>query len=128
MKRKSIAFILAILTLCAAAFVGCDDRSGNIKDYGDLPFVDIDWTREGEHDLETIRFGSDGSFRYSCACGNPVNDSDLCEGYSYDAQSKTVTLECIEYSDEMITRIKIVRCESTELHLDFNGEIVVFKR
>ena len=90
------------------------------------PFTDIAWTRETEQDAETIRFGADGSFSYSCACGDPVNDADLCEGYTYDEAARTITLSCIESTDEMITVIQVVKCDGQELHLDFAGEIRIF--
>ena len=90
--------------------------------------MNISWTRDAENDTETIRFGEDGSFSYSCGCGNPVNDSDLCEGYTYDDETKTITLECIETTDEMVTVIKIVKCDENELQLDFDGEIRTFTK
>lgn len=125
--KKIITIVLAMIMMCSVLFVGCNKaEEGESKDYSEFPFTGKAWTREGEHDLETIRFGADGSFGYSCACGNPVNDADLCEGYSYDDESKTITLECIEATDEMVTVIKIVKCDDKELHLDFNGEILVF--
>ena len=70
---------------------------------------------------------ADGKFTYYCACGNPVNDSDLCEGYTYDDSTKTITLNCIETTDEMVTTIKIVKCDGNSLQLDFNGEIRIFE-
>lgn len=92
------------------------------------PFVGMSWTRDAENDIETIRFGEDGSFSYSCACGNPVNDSDLCEGYTYDEATKTITLDCIETTEEMVVAIKVVSCDGAELKLDFNGDIRVFTK
>lgn len=93
-----------------------------------ISFEDISWTRDTCDCKETLRFNSDGSCSYSCACGNPVNDSDLCEGYTYDDATKTITLNCIETTDEMITTIKIVKCDENSLHLDFNGEIRIFEK
>ena len=81
-----------------------------------------------ENDIETIFFGADGTFRYYCSCGNPVNDSDLCEGYTYDDSTKTITLNCIETTDEMVTTIKIVKCDESSLHLDFDGETRIFTK
>ena len=103
------------------------DRYGEL-DYSKYPFVNISWTRDAEHDTETIRFGADGKFTYYCGCGNPVNDSDLCEGYTYDDTTKIIELDCIETTDEMVTTIKIVKCDENSLHLDFNGEIRVFEK
>ena len=129
MKRH--VSLLILVFLCTTLFVGCtknENTDNSSVDQSNYSFVDISWTREAAHDIETIRFGEDGSFSYSCACGNPVNDSDLCEGYTYDDATKTITLECIEITDDMVTVIKIVKCDEKELHLDFNGETRIFTK
>ena len=129
MKNKIICLI-ALLLITTIVFACCSDNKkpeNQNVDYSQYSFVDTSWTREAEHDTETIRFGADGQFTYSCACGNPVNDSDLCEGYTYDDATKTITLNCIETTDEMVTTIKIVKCDENSLQLDFNGEIRIFK-
>ena len=128
MKRYISLTVLVLV--CAMIFVGCaDKKSGKTTvDYSEYPFVNISWTRDAENDTETIRFGEDGSFSYYCACGNSVNDSDLCDGYTYDDSTKTVTLDCFETTDEMVTVIKIVKCDENELHLDFDGEVRVFTK
>ena len=121
--KKCISLFAVVLVL-AMLFVGCAEKS---VDYSEYSFVNVSWTRDAEHDIETIRFGADGKFTYYCACGNPVNDSDLCEGYTYDDATKTITLNCIETTDEMVTTIKIVKCDENSLQLDFNGEIRIFE-
>lgn len=129
MKRH--VSLLILVFLCTTLFVGCtknENTDNSSVDQSNYSFVDISWTREAAHDIETIRFGEDGSFSYSCACGNPVNDSDLCEGYTYDDATKTITLDCIEITDDMVTVIKIVKCDEKELHLDFNGETRIFTK
>lgn len=113
--KKYIVLLLCVL------LTGC-------QNYSEYPFTDVSWTREVEQDMETIRFGADGSFSYSCSCGNSVNDSDLCEGYSYDDETKIITLECYETTDEMVTTIKLVKCDDEELHLDFDGEVRIFTK
>lgn len=120
----ALVFVLAIL------FAGCavNKEENTTVDYSKYSFVNTSWTRDAENDTETIRFGADGSFSYYCGCGNSVNDSDLCEGYSYEESTKTITLNCIETTDEMVSIIKIVKCDDNSLHLDFNGEIRVFKK
>lgn len=125
--------LLALVLVCAMLFAGCSknektDTKDKTVDYSKYPFVNISWTRDAEHDTETIRFGADGSFSYYCGCGNPVNDSDLCEGYTYDDATKTITFDCIETTDEMVTVIKIVSCDENSLQLDFNGEIRTFEK
>ena len=125
--KKSIYFI-TLLLIFAVLFTGCGHKETEDKrvDYSKYPFVNTSWTRDAEHDTETIRFGEDGKFVYYCGCGNPVNDSDLCEGYTYDDATKTIALNCIETTEEMVTTIKIVKCDENSLHLDFDGEIRVF--
>ena len=128
--RKYLSLIIMSL-LCTMLVVGCntgEKSEVSSVDYSEYPFVNISWTRDAEHDTETIRFGEDGSFTYYCACGNPVNDSDLCEGYTYDDDEKIITLTCIETTDEMTTVIKIVKCDENSLHLDFDGDIRIFEK
>ena len=128
---KRYVSLLILVFLCTTLFVGCtknENTDNSSVDQSNYSFVDISWTREAAHDIETIRFGEDGSFSYSCACGNPVNDSDLCEGYTYDDATKTITLDCIEITDDMVTVIKIVKCDENELQLDFDGEVRTFTK
>lgn len=126
--KKLVSF--TVVLICALLIVGCSNGKSDKSnvDYSKYSFVGVSWTRDADNDIETIRFGADGSFTYYCACGNPVNDSDLCEGYTYDDETKTITLECIETTDEMVTVIKIVKCDENELQLDFDGEIRTFTK
>lgn len=126
MKKYISLFVLAFVFVIL--FSGCGKTDRLNVDYSQYSFVNVRWMRQAEHDVETIFFGEYGSFSYSCACGNPVNDADLCEGYRYDDTTKTITLDCIEITDNMITVIKIVKCEENELHLDFNGETRIFTK
>lgn len=128
--KKSFS-LLAIALVCIVAFVGCsknDYPEAPSVDYSEYSFVNTSWTRDAEHDTETIRFNGDGSFAYWCGCGNSVNDSDMCEGYTYDDATKTITLNCIDTTDEMVTIIKIVKCDENSLHLDFDGDIRIFEK
>ena len=131
LKMKKCVSLIVLVLFVAVLFAGCgknENSDSKNVDYSQYPFVNISWTRDAEHDIETIRFGEDGSFVYYCGCGNPVNDSDLCEGYTYDDATKTITLDCIETTDEMVTIIKIVKCDENSLHLDFDGEIRIFEK
>lgn len=89
-------------------------------------FIGVYWTRQSEVDTEYICFASDGTFHYYCACGDPVNDSDLCESYTYDEPSKTITLNYFETTESAITSIIVKRFDETHLVLDFNGDIRSF--
>ena len=127
--KKNI-FLLVLVIVCAMIFLGCtkEEKKDEPVDYSQYSFTDISWTRDAEQDIETIRFGADGHFTYYCSCGNPVNDSDLCEGYTYDDETKTITLDCLEETDEMVTSINVVKYDEKELQLDFDGEIRIFTK
>ena len=132
-KRHVIRMLLA----CVMAFflTGCspeaelgntEDQNSNIEvDYSMYDFAEVKWIRNTECD-ETLCFLANGEFRYSCACGNPVNDADAVESYSYDDTTKTFTLNCYEELEDMITEIKLISCDGTKLELDFGGEIRIF--
>ena len=120
--KKFILMLCAVL-LCVTLF-GCGEK----KAPDECPFAEIRWTRITEQDVEYLFFSKNGGFSYYCGCGNPVNDSDLCEGYTYDDATKTITLKCSEKTDEMVTVIKIVKCDENSLQLDFNGEIRTFEK
>lgn len=123
MKKIIIVLLLGILSL-----TGCGKGKQEKIDYSEYSFTDVSWIRDSGYDTETIRFKSDGSFSYSCACGNPVNDSDICENYTYDAESKEIKLNCIEPSEQTITTIKLINYTDDKLELDFDGEIRTFEK
>lgn len=114
--RKGLIFLL----VCLCVLTGCGKETTS--------FTDISWVRETEADTETIFFGSDGSFRYSCGCGNPVNDADLCEGYTYDETKGIITLNCFETTEETVTEIGVITFDGKRLELDFDGETRIFER
>ena len=120
-----------VLLVLTAAFLfllfGCTKNTkSETVDYSEFSFTDTSWTRKAEHDTENIRFGSDGSFAYWCDCGNPVNDSDLNEGYTYDDETQTITVKYIETTEETVAEIKIEKCDSESIKLNFDGEIREF--
>ena len=139
--KKLIIFLLCV-ALCAI-FAAC--KSSNPVDTQPLvsapaenapsetaapvfeSFEDLAWTRETNTCIETIRFLADGGFRYSCACGDPVNDADLCEGYDYDEESKIISLLFEETTEETITNITVQSCNGQTLVLDFAGDVRTFQ-
>lgn len=123
--KKIIILVLATLLL-----TGCDStrEEKQEKDYSKYSFTDVSWTRDAENDIETIVFKSNGRFVYYCSCGNPVNDSDLCENYTYNDKTKEITLDCFEETEETVTTIKVLKSTETTLELDFNGEIRKFEK
>ena len=122
--------IIVILFLMPLFLTGCDNmqQKSQEKDYSNYLFTDVSWTRDAQNDIETIVFKSNGSFAYYCSCGNPVNDSDLCESYTYNDETKEITLSCIEETEKIITTIKVVSSTDTTFELDFNGEIRKFEK
>ena len=121
---------IIILVLAALLLTGCDStrEEQQEKDYSKYSFTDVSWTRDAENDIETIVFKSNGRFVYYCSCGNPVNDSDLCEHYTYNDKTKEITLDCFEETEETVTTIKVVKSTETTLELDFDGEIRTFQK
>lgn len=121
---------IIILVLAALLLTGCDStrEEKQEKDYSKYLFTDVSWTRDAENDIETIVFKSNGRFVYYCSCGNPVNDSDLCENYTYNDKTKEITLDCFEETEETVTTIKVLKSTETTLELDFNGEIRKFEK
>ena len=122
--------IIVILFLMPLFLTGCDNmqQKSQEKDYSNYLFTDVSWTRAAQNDIETIVFKSNGRFVYYCSCGNPVNDSDLCETYTYNDETKSIILDCFEETEETVTNIKVVNSTETILELDFNGEIRKFKK
>ena len=120
---------IIILVLAALLLTGCEStKEQQEKDYSNYSFTDVSWTRDAENDIETIVFKSNGRFVYYCSCGNPVNDSDLCENYTYNDKTKEITLDCFEETEETITKIKVVKSTENTLELDFDGEIRTFQK
>ena len=118
--KKKIFFIL----LGIAVLSGCNKRT----DYSQYSFTSTSWVRDNGHDTETLTLYPDGRFRYSCACGNPVNNSDLCENYTYNDKTKEITLKCFEEVSDTITNIKIIKSTNDTLELDFDGDVRVFTK
>ena len=121
---------IIIIMLSGFFLTGCEYAKEKIqeKDYSEHLFSDVIWTRDGGNDIETLVLKSDGSFRYYCSCGNPVNDSDLCESYTYNDKTKEIKLDCFETTEDTVTTIKVVKSTETTLELDFNGEVRKFEK
>lgn len=89
-------------------------------------FIDIKYERNTESDTEYIKFNSDGSFSYYCACGNAVDNYDLCEYFTYDGK-ETINLVCFD-EDGIIETIKVAEVTDELLVLDFAGNLREFKK
>ena len=127
MKKIKVTLLLMLTATLLIFGLGYSRNDiGESVNYSEYSFTDTSWTRKAENDIETIRFGSDGSFVYYCACGNSVNDSDLSEGYTYDDVTKTITVKYIETTEETVSTIKVEACDDESIKLNFDGEIRVF--
>ena len=122
-EKKKLNFLPLISIMVCILFLTACEKEPVSYDYD---FVNITWTRDAENDTEFIRFSDDGSFSYYCACGNPVNDSDLCEGYTYNPDTMMIKLDYFEKTSETISEIKLVECTEDTLTLDFDGDIRTF--
>lgn len=131
MIKKLLSVILCGAMLFCFAACGKDDTAKtdrNKKDDSECPFVNITWERSTESDTEYIYFSEDGEFSYYCGCGSPVDDSDLYEKFSYDADTKTISLEFMKGIDLPDTEIIVKEFSEDELILDFDGDIRVFTK
>ena len=108
--------LIIILILSALFITGCKKD----VDYSKYKFTDIRWTTEDDRETEYLRFESKGTHTHYCACGNPINNSDICDGYTYNEKTKTIELKC----DSKYSKTKIKKLKSTYdiLILDFEGE------
>ena len=127
MKKIKVKLLLVLAVALLFLILGCTkSNTDETVSYSEYSFTDTSWIRKAEHDIETIRFGSDGSFVYYCACGNSVNDSDLNEGYTYDDATNTITVKYIETTEETVSTIIIEECNIESIKLNFDGEIREF--
>ena len=120
---KKITYTIFLIISIFLLITGCTSSKKSQTSIDVSTFTDKEWSRETEADTEYITFSSNGSFSYYCACGEPVNDSDLCDGYTYDSKTNTITLNYFETTDETVTKILVKRCTKDILELDFNEEI-----
>ena len=116
--------VFAALLIFSVLLVGCETPT-QLAEY---KFVNVEWTRTTDVCTETLRFREDGTCSYYCACGEPVNDDDLCEGYRYDYKTNTIHLDFMGTTEETVTEITIKSCDGETLVLDFGGEERVFEK
>lgn len=122
--KRIMAVVLCLIL--AMSLVGCGNKEKSGENTYDAEFMGVQWIRKVGKDVEYLRFMTDGTFSYYCACGNPVKDSDLIESYCYDKKHQTITLNAIETTDSMVTKIKILEFDNEHLELDFDGDVREF--
>ena len=112
MKKSKILIVICVLVLL---IVICVLTLKVLNKNDELPFAGVRWVRYS-HDKEMLTFHEDGNFGYACSCGSPVDNSDVCEIYTYNDSTKTITLDC---GDGETEKIEIISYEEDELTLKF---------
>lgn len=84
------------------------------------------WTRTTEVDSEVINFNSDGHFSYYYGVGSPVDDYDLYDEYTYDADTQTVTLKSVVDGEDRT--IKVVSADDDQLVLIIDMDERTFQK
>lgn len=115
MKKTIVLCLLVILIFTITACGGnkIPENLTDVKWY----FYDEDL---GEHLV--LRLGSDGSFTYSCQCGEPVGDSDLYDSYTYDGETGNIVLNGGDESME----IKVISHNEAHLLVEIDGDVKDF--
>lgn len=118
-KRKYLVIIgvIGVLVFTCTIF---------ILNYSKNPLKGTSWSRKTDVDTEYINFYDNGDYSYYFAVGSPVDDSDLCEKYEYDDDSKIIILKCIDNS--INNKIKIDYIDYNKLILIFDNEKRIFNK
>ena len=115
--KKLSAVILLLLLLC-----GC---SQPLKS-DDCEFLtNADWVGTDEYCTNSIYFSEDGAFGFSCACGNPVGNSDVAERFIYNGKENTVTL--YDCDNEKIDQGTVLYADEAYLIIDIWDGVYVFE-
>lgn len=120
--KNLILFVLALTLTFSFSACGSDSKEtennsflteGNWKCYDDDLGEDI-----------SIYFNENGEYFYSCACGEPVGNSDCYDKYEYDSTHKTIKLTG---PDDEKMGIGVVYYDEYYLVLKFDDGVKVFK-
>ena len=117
MKKTAVLMILTLIFL-----VGCG--GANASDPCDF-LMNANWEGSDEQCTNTIRFRDDFTFGNSCACGSPVGDADLVELFSYDEETKTISL--FETEDVLVDEGTILFCDDTYLVVNLWGDTYCYQ-
>ena len=112
MKKSKILIVIFVLLLI---IVICLLTLSLLPKNDKLPFEGVRWVRHA-NDTEMLTFHEDGTYGYACSCGSPVDNSDICENYTYNDKTKTITLYCYDGKTE---KIEIIKYDEDELTLKF---------
>lgn len=119
MKKSKLLIIICVLVLL---IVICVLTLKVLNQNDKLPFEGVSWVRY-ENDQQYLTFYENGHFSYYCACGNPVDNADICETYTYNKLNKTIILDC---GEGMTEKIEIISYDEKNLKLKFGNDIREF--
>lgn len=117
MKKRVIALICVVLLVVVILVVFCTPNKNLGKE-----FIGYEW----ENGSDVISFTKDGEFGYYDNSGNPVDDYDLCDKYTYNEKTGKIKLSCSGFFTSLFKNIKVVEYDDKILKLRINGEIKKF--
>lgn len=113
------------LIICLALLSGCGDKETNEQTTLPKGVAGVDWFHYDEERDYKLFFGEDGTISYySPSAGNPYKDFDLCENFSYNAESH----EFIFKNDSCTIKFIDISADGKTLILIVNGEKITFIR
>ncbi|MGN0966035.1 MAG: hypothetical protein ACI4OP_00365 [Candidatus Coprovivens sp.] len=118
MKKAIIMTLILVLVLTTGIVIASLAKTSKNSI---PPFANQSWIRY-DSDEEHLSFSSEGEFSYWCSCGNPVDNADMCETYTYNPKSKTITLNCYGPNE----KIKVIKHTKDTLVLKFDKETRTF--
>lgn len=117
MKKSIILTIILVLVLLTGIVI-----ASLVTNKNSIPsFANQSWIRY-DSDTEHLSFSSEGDFSYWCSCGSPVGNADICETYTYNPETKTITLHCYGPNET----IKVIKHTDKQLVLKFGSETRTF--
>lgn len=118
---KKILSIFITIIICLGTLCGCvapEEPSDKLP----AELVDKTWLFYDEFSAEhlCLTLGSDNAFSYHCQCGEPVEDSDLYDQYTYDAEKEIILLS--NSTGKEIKEVKVLGYNEYHLLLEIDGE------
>lgn len=126
MMKKRLVIIICCILLC-----GCQNTTKQQTDKKEENFSEYDLLVKGywSHydpiigEMENMTLTKKGEFIYCCSCGEPINDSDLYDTYSYEEPGKiTLRSSDDQYSEE----IDILSIDDMMLLIKMEDDIIEF--
>ena len=116
MKRLLKLITAVVLGILVLSLAGCSATESHPE------FLTAHEWKHYTYCDETICFGGDGSYTYHCACGNPVEGSDLYDSYEYNKDASEIML----HPENDSNTIRVLRYEKSRLLLGFSDGVKEF--